>query len=356
MSDRDFEKLFKCDNWSDLESLIKYKIFSTSHVWGGIVEVRGVEMMMKVAAYTRWFTLDPKNIPTGAEHHVSTEISMLWEIRKRVIEQNYSSAFVEIMYSRNCPLPAKHEFKFQELDSGSLKSVLRRGQNVDVSDVALILLEKCTMTFKKFVPRLLFAQEISLFKSVLFTLIHGWHVLHLVIPDFRHGDTHDENFMVKINPGAGMCDNPPVDILYALGKTYAIPYFGITPKVIDFDHAKSEALGIVTYTANMRSVNMFDNELARLFHELTRRLPKIRGQSEFSVGALQLLYQISPRHSYVEDIDVINDKFPTTDEMLRCEPFQEYVLADSILEGDAIRKALPACTTIRHIYRPPPHN
>ena len=357
---RGLKELFQCDTLESLERYIAYKVFSTSKAWGGVIRVRGAEVMLKAAVFTRWFILDPQNIPEGARHHISTEIAMLWEIRRRIIERNYSPAFMEILHSQVCKIPENKRVipdrdppgdTAQKDAADSLNSIIRHGRSSDSQDVALIFLEKCDMTFKKFVPRLIFAHDMEIFKSIAFVLVHGWHVLHLVIPDFRHGDTHADNFMVKLEPTAGFTCNPPVIILYALGKTFAVPYYGVLPKVIDFDHARSEALGVITYTANMRMVNMYSNELARLFSELARQIPKIRGCTEFSKAATQFMHQIYSWNAYLEDADELNQKFPTTEEILRMDVFKGYVLADRILEGDELLGAVPKGVTVKHIYR-----
>jgi hypothetical protein len=349
----DIDLLFDCDKWDLLQQSIKYVIFTTSRSWGGIMELNGVEVMLKLSAYTRWVTLDPKNIPEGAEHPVSTEIEMLKAIRQKIIERNYSPVFIEIIYAKDCEVtPIQHARSPYTRFEGSSNNDFLRRLSPDITKMALIVLEKCNMTFRKFVTRMVFARDIAIFKSVLFMLIHGWHVLHLAIPDFRHGDTHTENFMVKMDAAAGFCGTPQVNIVYALGKTYAVPYYSVIPKVIDFDHSRSESLGIVTYTANMAQVNMYTNELARLFHGLKWRLMKVYGQNEFSKLAMELIYSLTPQEAYVSDANVTNATFPTTDELLGSKTFEEYKIADTILIPEEVTKVLPEGTVISHIYSP----
>ncbi len=347
------EKLFDCHNWAAIESHILYKVFISSSAWGGIVEIGNAEFMLKVAGYNRWITLDPSNIPQGAHQHVATEIAMLWEIKKRIILKNYSPAFVEIVYSKNCPLAKELAEPLDGSPPGSFRSVLARGVRADTEQVAIVVLEKCTETFGRFVPRLIFGEQIVIFKSLLFTLIHGWYVLHQVISDFRHGDTHEGNFMVKLEKTAGLSRESSFNIFYADGKTFAVPYYGIIPKVIDFDHARSESLGIITYTANMQIVNMYANELARLFYELARKLTKSGGRSEFAKKALELLRELNPANNHIENTHTLSEKFPSIKELILSPSFSDYKLSDRVLSRADLEESYPNIK-INHIYTPVP--
>jgi hypothetical protein len=187
----------------------------------------------------------------------------------------------------------------------------------------------------------------------MFVLIHGWYVLHEIIPDFRHGDTHEGNFMVKLERGSGIPidGRAPVNIFYVEELTYAVPYYGVMPKVIDFDHARSDVLGIVTYTANMQLVNMYANELARLFYELARKLTKSKDRSEFSELALKLLMDLNPSGNHMENTHTLSDNFPSIKELLTSKCFDTYKISDRILSRDEIMRDHPELT-IKHIYRP----
>ena len=161
-------------------------------------------------------------------------------------------------------------------------------------------------------------------------IIHAFRSIQYVFPKFHHFDFHTENFMLKFNHAYQFKSNSPKFLVFNIsGDKFAVPYFGIIPKIIDFGFSSLPEMGIIS-SATRDRVLMFDrseNDLLFLFHWIYRTTNSYGSDRHGTIE--KFLTALDPTRSYIsydtEYIRKVKDKIPTYDEMLNNKVFKEYI-------------------------------
>lgn len=199
-------------------------------------------------------------------------------IRDNIIAPGYSPAFVEILYVHECTLPdidCTPRTGMTRPESSIRAQFCRWYDQVSRHDtpprVTVSALERCQFTFESFVGWLFDdAFSETIFKSMLFMVIHGLYVLELLLPQTRHRDLHLQNIMVKFVPGYVPTDTIMYNKFTVGASTWIVPFIGWFPKIIDFGGAISPELQLHsdqdTHPENLSAV--ITNDLEFFMHRM----------------------------------------------------------------------------------------
>jgi hypothetical protein len=202
---------------------------------------------------------------------------------------------------------------------------------------AFIALEKCDLTLDNFM-RFLTPSSINfaVFKSIIFSILHALYVITHKYPKFRHYDLHTSNIMLKFDQDYEFSITKPRYRVFMLhGVRYTIPYFGITPKIIDFGFAVLPEEHIISNVIKNKDIMWYrsDNDIITLFHYIQLELGNRWGLVS------DLLSDLEPHMIYVhfhpEYTSLNEHKIPTYKQMLDNKVWNEYLqiqpLPDQIL-------------------------
>jgi hypothetical protein len=112
------------------------------------------------------------------------------------------------------------------------------------------------------------------------------------------------------------------------GARYAVPYFGIVPKIIDFAYSVLPEEGVVSNVVKDRAT-MFSrphNDLLVLFHWVHQH--SIRAGRDKMGRINKILHQLEPNGSYIQfnadHIRKIESQIPTYEDMIKNPVWDEY--------------------------------
>lgn len=146
---------------------------------------------------------------------------------------------------------------------------VRRGMYKD--RVAVELLERCDYTFADYFQNYKDAPaEFVILKSIIFMVVFTLAKILQIYPDFRHHDLHLNNVMIKIENYKWDPRHPKFVVFRDNTTHFAVPYFGIMPRIIDYGFATipSEHIRPTIMTRDkMRRADDFQSDIAEfMFH------------------------------------------------------------------------------------------
>lgn len=189
---------------------------------------------------------------------IANEIRILKLLKQKITDVNISPCIVELEGS--CNYDIAQTVKDLKLDCLRLGRRLR-GRSLSARDtildavcewdqvsrigqfsdrIAAQMLERCDYTFARYFSgyRDTFV-DFMIFKAVLFMVIYTMYQIRKLYPQFRHGDLHTDNVMIKVDRDFTFDPSAPKFLVFnddVLGS-FKIPYYGIVPKIIDFGFA-----------------------------------------------------------------------------------------------------------------------
>ncbi len=247
----------------------------------------------------------------GTTSTTDAEIKILQFLQKHIIETNYSACILEMLDYKVCQgslakiCKTKSEAPERSLTMTLTKSFYRylklTKAGLATDKFALIMLERCDITLSEYLMRFTnSAINFAVLKSILFQIIHVMWVLKTLYPSFRHYDLHDENVMLIFNSQSVFSADKPSFLVYPIGgHEFAVPYFGINPKIIDFGFASLPEIGITNVITLDQDVmfNRVDNEILFLFYNIYYRA---RPEHANYPEVCALLEALDPTQSYLE--------------------------------------------------------
>lgn len=247
-----------------------------------VCEYDTVRFLTKLCFYSK-IAPEIYGIPNASTLPITdTEIKILQYLKKTIIHENYTRCILEIIDHKVCVdsisqlckvQPAQRDHTLTVDVSRSFcrqKNLIKAGLSID--KFALIIMERCDITFSDYMLEFSNnAINIAVFKSLLFQVIHALYVLKKLYSGFRHYDLHDENVMLKFDAKSIFSALHPKFLIYPVGvHEFVVPYFGITPKIIDFGFSSLPEINAVSAITMDRDVmyNRVDNEVMFLFYNI----------------------------------------------------------------------------------------
>jgi serine/threonine protein kinase len=195
---------------------------------------------------------------------------------------------------------------------------------------AFLVLDRCDMTLDEYLRRgFSTPASATVFKSIMFMVVHAVYVIHKVYPRARHYDLHTDNLMLKVDYNFEFsAANAQYFEIHAEGKIFYVPYFGVMPKIIDFGFSILPEEGIVSKAVEDKLQMYFrsQNDLLVLFYWIYQLFAHrdIAGYEYID----SLLSSLEPNRTFVSYnpgmISRIENKIPTYVDMITNKVWDEY--------------------------------
>jgi len=197
---------------------------------------------------------------------------------------------------------------------------------------AFLVMEQCTMTFQEYIRRGINTPvSLIIFKALLFMIIQTLDIIHVRYKGFAHRDLHLDNIMLKMDHNFKFDVRSPKYIIFPStdgdGVEYAVPYFGVTPKIIDFGHSVLPEEGIVssvTLDPALASIRSGPDILFTLNGIYLTASPRV--DPEGKVAAF--LAKLEPNRAYIhyntEIIKKLEGNIPSCHDMILNKVWNKY--------------------------------
>jgi hypothetical protein len=288
-----FDKIYGSNNLCEFVGTIKEVA-----KYGGIseaafykCETNGVQYIVKMSPYLL-STPELYNVPvTGTINTVDTEINILRLFKRVFINRGATPCIVEMVYNNTHVLPESIEppsnadsvvtEKYQSFNDtiGRFRDLSKKG--LMHPKIAFIIIEKCDVTLRQYLMgRVKTPIDSVINKSIIFFVAHALFVITQKYPQFKHGDLHSENVLLKVDPRHSQFitkRNPYCVLGGPNGKKYYVPYFGVYPKIIDFSFSSVPEEGIISVTKydKMISATREEGDFSYLLSYLTFDEPSL---------------------------------------------------------------------------------
>lgn len=347
-------KVFSCKSLTPfIKSVVRalpYSGASQSRFY--ICEHEGIDFLVKLSFYWKIdaeiYTELPDTMP-GA----GAEIGILRKLRAAITDKGLSPCILELVHVHDCE--GLDSFKLTNCSSilrgfgdKSLTDSIYHGicdfrhavsEGLAYDKLSFLVLDRCDITLDEFLHRKVDTPVMfAVFKSIIFMVCHAMYAISTVYPQFRHYDLHTENVLLKIDPDYEYIHNNPQYLEFgAVGKKFTLPYFGLMPKIIDFDRAALPEEGIVSSSVSDKRFMHFraDNDLLWLFHFIYHALRNVGGDKYGWAEELILRLNPSGLHVayYTKHINERIDLIPTYAQVMENDVWDEY-LDEPAVEGE----------------------
>jgi hypothetical protein len=345
----DAEKLFDCSNMFDFVSSIvrnvPYEGSSMSLFY--ICEYNNVQFLTKIYFYRKSYFEVYSNLPKNIITSGDADIKILQLLREKITDKNLTYCILELVYYKVCE--GVSTFGPSEK---TCENLVNRAENLSIRDgleqymcrylklvknglaydkCAFLVLDKCDLNLGEYLRGYIETPiNFVVFKSILFQIIHAFYIITTVYPEFHHYDLHTGNVLLKFDPNYKFKSNNVKFLSYNVGgRIYIVPYFGIIPKIIDFEFSSLPEENIIS-SAAVDKVQMYyrsRNDLLFLFYWIDSDVVRQHGIDK--VGKMRgLLNKLEPNESYInydtEHIRMIEDKIPTYEQMMQNDVWNDY--------------------------------
>jgi hypothetical protein len=308
-------------------------------------EYEGVKFFVKLSLHSR-----PLVETKGGLTQVDTELAILRALKKDVLDTHKSPCVLEVIHAmvrggvagmlpgRNICDQLTNGMREPSTIRDSVYLTLCKYADLIESDIAFdkvtfMVLDKCNFSLSVYLRGYTESPvHFAIMKSILFMIIHVFCVFQEKWPKFRHADLHLGNVMLSIDANYKFTGRSKYVILQFDGRKFAVPYFGIYPKIIDFGHSAIPELGIKS-PALAEDTFLFrrsENDLLFLFYCIYNTVPHTR-------DITQLLSVLEPNLTYIKyytpTIRKIEDKIPGYRDMLM-NPVFDYCAIEKIRAED----------------------
>ncbi len=343
------ENIFNCANLDEFVSsiiqILPFEGASMSKFY--LCEIDGIQFLTKLCFYRKAIHELHDKQPADMLSTVDAEIQILNIFNKKITRANITPCILELVYYKICDNLCKIIPSGEDCDQ--LLMLERTGNTIDddlyqtmckYSDMvknglaynkcAFLVLDKCDMSLDEYLQKSVESPVfVSVFKSILFLVVHTFYAISELYPGFRHYDLHTENVMLKFDTKYKFKANKPKFMVFIInGEQYAVPYFGIIPKIIDFGFSSLPEENVISNFTGHR-IHMYfrsNNDLLLLFHWIHSRVSHIGGDKPAMID--ELLQHLEPNRAYVQYhtpyIRKVEDKIPTYREMVTNSLWDEY--------------------------------
>lgn len=339
--------LFDCKNFfkfakSIVEDL-NFSGFSQSKFY--ICKKGNIEFLTKVMFYRKSPPeLYLKKYPKHMIHQTDAEIKILWLFKKQFIDTGITPCILEILHSTVCKLPKTLDYAGKDETVRQFYSTIKEFSDLAAAGLArnkcaFMVTEYCDMTLYNYLNNNVIHHSpihFSIFKTILFQIIYTIFAIKSKYPQWVHFDLHMGNIMLKFDYSYKFCSESPQYLVFHVIKSgkktsFAIPYFGIFAKIIDFGFSVVPEKDIISDAIIDRDLMYWrhSNDLIVLFHNISivaKNYSKITG----------LLHKLEPNGLFVEydmkKLEKNYKKIPSCEEMLFGGEFNVYI-KDNIPAG-----------------------
>ena len=313
-----------------------------------VCEYRGVQFMTKVGFYRKSPPeLYDKRRRVTTIPHIDAEIRVLKVLKRKFIDANITPCILELVFDRICSRVRRlaqntddcGKYMLTTWQSESTKHTIMRefcryadmvSADVAFDKCAFLVLERCDISLSDYLRRnTITTVTCAIVKSIIFLIIYTLHAIKCVYPGFRHYDLHTNNVMLKFDVSyVFRADRPQFDVYTIDGVDHNVPYFGITPKIIDFGYSVIPEENIMSSaTADiMVMYHRADNDLLFLFRWIYIDLGF--NPSSQTEGIDALLDELDPKqthlHYHTPYIAKTAGQVPSYEKMLSSAAFADY--------------------------------
>jgi len=343
-------KVIKYLNNGDLYALSEFAV--------SIVNSRSVIMDCVLPNNRVQFFIKITFIDNAHNDAPNNEIELNKEINKQIIDANICDGFAQMIYSTTATLKVlltDEQFNtmhtapslnnFNKVDIAMFHLMLNIKFNIHTNKYHAMIIENCGTSFGKFYFSMNeFDIKYQVFKSVMFQLIYSLYVLQQKFPGFAHNDLFERNVTLKnlyIEHEYGITSNNnnagvAVYKQYTIhNKNYYVPFYGLVPKIIDFE--ASEAPMLFTQTEQIK-----DLLSPRAYTKLNDILDFFRDMRMFDSNnpCYELINKLdtSKLHHCVTNLNVDISKAPSLLDMLNSSVFGFDNPISSMQESMIIKK------------------
>lgn len=115
-----------------------------------------------------------------------------------------------------------------------------------------------SITFDHFIDKYIETPvSLPLFKSLIFMVLYTLHCIRVLYPRFEHYDLHTSNVLLVIDNS--FVFDPRRFSYLNFGDKYFVPYFGVLPKLIDFEYSVIPELKI--FSDKQATKNLFRDKM-----------------------------------------------------------------------------------------------
>lgn len=307
--------IFDCTNIdrfiAAITAVLPYKGISNSKFY--MCELAGASFLTKVSLYYKTASDVYGAADKTALHPTDVEIKILTLFKRQFTNTNITPCVIELMHVVVCDSIssmisnpqecAGAEFPHWEDDGGLRETLCRYSALVKDGLVydkcAFIVLDQCDITLSAFMHKMTpTATNAAICKSFIFLVLHAFDAFTRKYPRFAHGDLHAGNVMIKFDPSYVFDVRTPMYLELTAGSTtYAVPYFGMIPKIIDFGFAALPELDIVSTIAfdKYHAHHRMTNDLILLFSDVHHIANEVG-----LAPLMNLLSDLMPNHSYID--------------------------------------------------------
>jgi hypothetical protein len=144
--------------------------------------------------------------------------------------------------------------------------------NISRNKLTFSIMENYTQSFDDVILDIIKSPiSIPIFQALLFQILYTLACINDIYPKFLHNDLHLGNILIYTNEDYKLDINTPaVQVFNYKGKKFYVPYFGMTPKLIDFAFADIPSLGISSDILLEKKIiwNMPLNDVVDLFYKI----------------------------------------------------------------------------------------
>lgn len=279
--------IFNCNDLQpfidSVQTILRYPGQSGSRFF--MCEHEGYKFLTKFCIYKKYYSDLAEVNQTGTVQPTDAEIRILRIFKEKFIETNITPCIIELIYNKICEKMSKitpnysrceyliiHDWQTPKDEIEHMicdyTNLVNNGLAFD--KCAFLVLEKCDITLGDYINKSINTPvSLAVFKSLMFQIIYTIYAISTVYPKFRHGDFHADNIVLMFDPMYKFKFTNPKCLIYHIDdNVYSVPYFGIIPKIIDFERATLPEEGINNAFLSDKWAKYYaiDNDLLILYH------------------------------------------------------------------------------------------
>jgi hypothetical protein len=341
--------IFNCKKLSNFISVIDSEL-QAGGISGGLLftcNYSGIPFLTKLAIYRKQAP-EIYGKTTIMRHPTDNEIDIMVELRKSIIEMGISPCILELIYYKICtkitnlspgtdecatliafPRPGDKDFT-SRIHTHICHYVDEINAGLAHDKIAFVVLEKCDITLFHYMERYINTPiNVAIMKTIIFQIIYTLWAIRKIYPKFRHADLHSENVMLKFDIEFKYRAVEQKYLVYDVGGIkYAIPYFGIIPKIIDFGFSAIPELGLLSSSADDKQFQFArtPSDVMLLLRDIHSGISRSLEPNSGPIS--KILRQLVPSQLYIkhnaEYIRRHPEEIPTDEEMMSNKIFDEY--------------------------------
>lgn len=300
---------------------------------------KNVDYFIKLCFY-RMTTLEYSGCVSGNNKQITdTEILILQELEQNILSNNYTDGVIKLYHVTTCNditvgMPEDCDYTQYDGIKKSLLSILcmyansvRRGFAYD--KISFMHIEQCHTTLHNYISKEFDTSlDFKIFKSILFHIIYTLYCINTLYPGFVHNDLHCDNILIKIDD---QFDFDVSNIQYCqyniLNNKYYVPYYGITPKIIDFGLSSMPSKNITSIINDDKKMKSnYNNDLLFLLHNINYYIVTDSKSHQLD-NMINLFDKLNPdkvyQHFYIADVLKTNNS-DSINYAMNCDIWGEY--------------------------------